>query len=69
MYSSTQIHPLFSKAGLVSAKILLDSNQKKYAYWLLTLPNQHLAKNILPISIREGDGNSQPGKQSDNTLI
>lgn len=69
MYRSTPIHPLLSEAGLVPAKILLDSRQKKYAYRLLTLPDQHPAKNILLISMGEGDGNSQPGEQPDNTLM
>ena len=69
MYSSTPIHPLLDKAGLISAKILLDSCQKKYAYWLLTLPNYHPAKNTLPVSMREGDGNSQPGEQPKNTFM
>ena len=63
------VHPLLSEAGLIPAKILLDSCQKKYAYRLLTLPDYHPAKNTLPVSMREGDGNSQPGEQPENTLM
>lgn len=69
IYRSTSIHPLLSEAGLIPANILLDSRQKKYAYRLLTLPDEHPAKNTLPISMREGNGSLQPGEQPDNTLM
>lgn len=57
------------KAGLIPAKLLLDSRQKAYAYRLLTLPNCHPTKQVLPISLREGDKNSQPGEQPKDTLM
>ena len=69
MYSSTPIHSLLSEAGLIPAKILLNSYQKKYAYRLLTLPDYYSAKKTLPVSMREGDGNSQLGGQPENTLM
>ena len=69
MYPSTPIHPLLSEAGLIPAKLLLDSRQKSYAYRLLTLPDCHPTKHILPISLREGDENSQPGEQPEDTLM
>lgn len=56
---------LLSEAGLVPAKMLLDFRQKAYAYRLLALPDHYPTKHILPISLREGDENSQPGEQPD----
>ena len=69
MYPSTPIHPLLSEAGLIPAKILLDFCQKRYTYCLLTLPDGHPTKEILPVSMREGDGSLQPGEQPENTLM
>lgn len=69
MYPSSPIHPLLSEAGLIPAQLLLDARQKTYAYRLLTLPDCHPTKQILPISLREGDENSQPGEQPEDTLI
>lgn len=63
------IHPLLSEAGLIPAKILLDFCQKRYTYRLLTLPGYHPTKEILPVSMREGDGSSQPGELPENTLM
>ena len=55
MYPSTPVHPLLCEAGLVPTSTLLNHRQRHYAYRLLSLPDQHLAKNILPISLRKGD--------------
>lgn len=63
MYQSTPIGPLMSESGLVPARMMLDYRQQKYALRLLTLPDGHLAKDILPITLRIGDGNAQPGDQ------
>lgn len=60
MYPSTPIHPLLCQAGLTPASTVLDYRQKLYAYRLLSLPDQHPTKEILPISLREGDGAFQP---------
>lgn len=68
MYPSTPIHPLLSEAGLIPAQLLLDARQKSSAYRLLTLPDYHPTKRILPISLREGDENSQRGEQPEDTL-
>ena len=69
MYPSTPIHPLLSEAGLIPAKFLLDFRQKSYAYRLLTLPDYHPTKQILPISLRNRDENLQLGEQSEDTLM
>ena len=70
MYSSTPIQGLMSKAGLLPAQILLDYRQKMYTYRLLTLPDDHPAKNILPISLRKGDASTtNTDDQPEDTLI
>lgn len=69
MYPSTPIHPLLCEAGLVPASTLLNDRQRRYAYRLLSLPDQHLAKNILPISLRKGDGDFQPGELPENNMM
>lgn len=51
------IHPLLCEAGLTPASIVLDNRQRMYAYRLLSLPDKHPTKNILPVSLRIGDGN------------
>ena len=69
MYRSTPIAPLMSEAGLIPAKIMLDYRQRRYAYRLLTLPDGHPAKDILPVSLRIGDGSAQPGELPENDEI
>ena len=69
MYPSTPIHPLLAEAGLIPASTLLDQRQRLYAYRLLTLPDEHPAKQILPISLRYRDGSCQPGELPDDSLI
>ena len=69
MYSSTPIHPLLCEAGLVPASVLLDHRQRVYTHRLLCLPDSHPTKEILPISLREGDRGFQPGELPENTLM
>ncbi len=69
MYPSMPVHPLLCEAGLIPAKLLLDFRQKTYAYRLLTLPDHHPTKNILPVSLRKGDESSQSREQPNDTLI
>lgn len=68
IYSSTPIHPLLCEAGLVPA-LVLDYCQRVYTHWLHSLSNLHPAKEILPISLREGDRGFQPGELPENTLM
>ena len=69
MYPSTPVQVLMSEAGLVPARVLLDHRQRMYAYRLLTLPSDHLTKNILPISFRNGDADTiQAEDQPEDTL-
>ncbi len=69
MYSSTPIHPLLCEAGLTPASILLDYRQRVYAHRLVSLPDLHPVKEILPISLRKGDVGFQPGELPENTLM
>ena len=69
MYPSTPIHPLLCEAGLVLASTLLNYRQRQYALRLLSLPDQHPTKEILPISLRKGDAGSQPGQLPENTFM
>lgn len=69
MYPSTPVHPLLSESGLIPASILLDYRQRRYTHRLLSLPDSHPTKEILPISLREGDKGFQPGEVPENTLI
>lgn len=63
MYQSTLVATLVSDSGLIATHILLDYRQRKYyAYRLLTLPDGNLAKEILLITLRLGNGNAQPGE-------
>ncbi len=58
MYPSTSIQALISESGLVPARILLDHRQPMYTYRLFRLPDDHPTKNLLPISFRNGDGDT-----------
>ena len=69
MYPSTPIAALMSEAGLTPAHILLDFRQRKYAYRILSLPDSILTKEILPASLRVGDGDAQPEDQPEADLI
>ena len=62
MYQSTPVGPLMSESGLIPAHVLLDYRQRKYAYRLLTLPDENPAKNILPVTLRSGDGRGAAGR-------
>ncbi len=55
MYQSTHIGPLMGESGMIPAKIILDQRQKDHVFRLLCLLDTHPAKDILPLSIRDGD--------------
>ena len=69
MYRSTPLHPLLSEAGIVPASTHLDYRQRLYAHRLLSLPDRHPAKDILPASLREGDEGLQPGEPPKDSLM
>lgn len=62
MYQSNPVGSFMSKSGLIPARILLDYPQRKYAYRLLTRPDENPAREMLPITLRLGDGDAQPGE-------
>jgi len=64
MLKSTPVGPLVCEAGLAPAEALLEARQLRYTTRLLSLPENHPAKKILPVSFREGDQHAQPGEQT-----
>ncbi|ODM18007.1 hypothetical protein SI65_06795 [Aspergillus cristatus] len=64
MLKSTPVGPLVREAGLAPAEALLEARQLRYTTRLLSLPENHPAKEILPVSFREGDQHAQPGEQT-----
>ena len=69
MYPSTPIDALISESDLIPAHVLLDFRQQKYAYRILSLPDSIPTKEILPITLRIGDGNAQPNEQPEKDAI
>ena len=69
MYFSTPIQPPLCEAGLIPASILLAYRQRLYTHRLLSLPDLHPTKEILPMSLREGDRGFQLGEAPENTLM
>ena len=63
MFRSTPEGPLVREAGLIPAKALLDTRQKRYCSRLLSLPDGHPTKEILPVTMRKGDRDTQPDNQ------
>lgn len=69
MYPSTLVHPLLCEVGLIPASILLGYRQRRYTYRLLSLPESHPTKEILRVSLREGDRGFRPEEVPENTLL
>lgn len=69
MYPSTPIDTLISESGLSPAQIMLDFRQRKYAHLILSLSDSIPTKEILPVTLRIGDRNTQPNKQPENDAI
>lgn len=63
MFRTTPIGPLVQEAGLEPAETLLEARKLGYTIRLLSLPRDHLAKQILPMTLWEGDQHAQPGEQ------
>ena len=71
MYRSSPISYLMNDSGLFPAYILLDSRQQVYVHRILSLPDSIPTKDILPVTLRTGDGNMQLGmdnKSADQKL-
>lgn len=70
IYASTFIQILISKAGLISAQILLDHQQKIYMYYLFIFSNNYFAKKNLYVSFQNRNANTIQAKDPPkNTLI
>ena len=57
------------ESGLLPAHVLLDFRQRAYAYRIISLPDSIPTKDILPITLREGDGHAQPEDLPENDSI
>ena len=65
---TTPIAPLIMEANIVPAEPLLSDRQRKYALRALQLPAEHPIYNVLPPTLRYGDGDAQPGEYSTDNL-
>jgi hypothetical protein len=59
---STPIGPLVKEAIMTPAIPLLDNRQRRYAVRAIKLPANHPINNLLPPTLRYGDGDTQPGE-------
>ena len=59
MWKSTPIDILLAEANLRKAKVLLDWRQRSFSFRLTSLPDKNPAKNILPVTLRNGDSAEQ----------
>jgi hypothetical protein len=55
---STSIGPLLKKANITPVIPLLDNKQRRYAARALKLPRNHSVNNLLPPTLRYGDGDT-----------
>ncbi|KAL2012180.1 hypothetical protein VTN00DRAFT_4898 [Thermoascus crustaceus] len=69
MYRTTPIGSLIREAGIPPAETLLAAKQLGYAVRLLGLPGNHLARQILPVSFRDGDQHAQPEEQPEGDMV
>lgn len=69
IYSSTFIHRQFCKSSFILISIFLDYCQRLYTYWLLSLSNLHLTKEIISINLREKNKEFQLEKTLENIFI
>ena len=65
---TTSIDLLIKEAGLTPAEPLLDYRERKYALRGLKLPAIAPANQLLPPTLRYGDGDAQPGQYSTDNL-
>src|SRR5205814_9767362 len=65
---TTPIGPLVKEAALTPAVSVLEDRQRRYTLRALTLPIGYPINELLPPTIRYGDGDAQPGQYSNNNL-
>ena len=65
---TTPIGPLVKEAALVPAVPLLNNRQRRFAIRALKLPTSHPINSLLPLTLRYGDGDAQPGEYSTTNL-
>ena len=69
MYPSIPLYPLLCKTNLILASTLLDFLLRLYTYKLLSLPDQHPIKDILPVNLKVNNASSQLRELHNNTPI
>ena len=67
MLKATFVGISVCEAGLTPSEVLLKARQLKYTTRLFSLSENHSAKEILPVSFREGDQHTQLGEQTQRT--
>jgi hypothetical protein len=55
MFRTTPVGPLLREAVLTPADALLDDREFNYTARLIGLPRDYQAKQIIPVTLREGD--------------
>lgn len=65
MMLSAPVGVVIHEAGLQPPLSVLNNRQSRYGYRLLAAPVTLSAYNILPVSLREGDEQAQPGEQQE----
>jgi ribonuclease HI len=65
---TTPIGPLIKEAALTPAVPLLEDRQRRYALRALKLPAGNPINDLLPATIRHGDGEAQPGQYAHEDL-
>ena len=65
---TSPIGPLIKEAALDPAVPLLENRQRRFALRALKLPTGHPINELLPPTLRYGDGDAQPGQYSNNDL-
>jgi hypothetical protein len=53
---------------MTPAEPLLNYRQRKYALRALKLPSINPSNQLLPLTLKYGDGNAQPGQYSEANL-
>ena len=65
---TTPIGPLIKEAALTPAIPLLEDRQRRYALRALKLSIGHPINDLLPATLRYGDGDAQPGQYPNDNL-
>jgi hypothetical protein len=59
-FSTSPIDLIIKEAEMTPAEPLLNHRQRKFALRALKLPSTNPANQLLPLTLKYGDGNAQP---------